>query len=106
MLYFRPALRRVAWPILDVRHFSDINRALLLKAGAALNLVRGTAERLLENLRSRIATEAEALYIEVEAEKARISNGRENLSATMAGELRCLRTVLHAVIKEMTEKIA
>ena len=101
-----PAQTQLAWPILGVRHFSDINRALLLEAGAALNLAKGTAERLMENLRSRIAKEAEALYAEVEAENARISNERPNLSATMAGESRCLRTVLHTVIKETTKQIA
>lgn len=101
-----PAQTQLAWPILGVRRFSDINRALLLEAGAALNLAKGTTERLMEYLRSRIAKEAEALYAEIEAENARISNERPNLSATMAGESRCLRTVLRTVIKEMTKQIA
>lgn len=100
-----PAQTQLAWPILGVRHFSDINRALLLEAGAALNLARGTAERLLENLRSRIAREAEVLYADVVAENARISNERPNLSATVAGESRCLRTILHTIIKAMTKQI-
>jgi serine/threonine-protein kinase HipA len=100
------AQTRLAWPILGVRHFSDIGRALLLEAGAALNLARSTAIRLLENLRSRIAKEAEALYTEVEAENAAITRERPILSATMAGESRCLRAILHTVIKEMTQRIA
>ncbi len=57
-----PAQTRLAWPILGVRHFSDINRTLLLEAGAALSRAKGTAERLLEHLRSRAVQEAEALY--------------------------------------------
>ncbi len=101
-----PAQTQLAWPILGERYFSDINRALLLDAGAALNLAKGTAERLLENLRSRIAQEAEVLYAEVEAENARASNERPDLSATMAGESRCLRIILHPIIKEMTKQIA
>jgi serine/threonine-protein kinase HipA len=101
-----PAQTQLAWPILEGRHFSDINRALLLEAGAALNLAKGTAERLLENLRSRIAQEAEVLYAEIEAENAPFSNERPYLSATMAGESRCLRTILHIIIKEMTKQIA
>jgi serine/threonine-protein kinase HipA len=101
-----PAQTQLAWPILGVRHFSDINRALLLETGASLNLAKGTAERLLENLRSRAEPEAEALCAEVEAENAQIAHARPALSATMAGESRCLRTILHAVIKEMTKQIA
>ena len=101
-----PAQTQLAWPILGVRHFSDIRRGLLLEAGVALNLVKGTAERLLENLRSRIVSEAEALYAEVEAENARIAHARPELAATMAGESRCVRAISHTVIKEMARQIA
>lgn len=101
-----PAQTQLAWPVLGVRHFSDIRRGLLLEAGAALNLVKGTAERLLESLRSRIVSEAEALYTEVEAENARITQALPGLAATMAGESRCLRAILHTVVQEMARQIA
>ena len=89
-----------------MRHFSDINRGLLLEAGTSLNLAKGTAQRLLENLRSRAVQEAEALYAEVEAENAKIASARPELSATMAGESRSLRAILHTVLKEMAKQIA
>ena len=101
-----PAQTQLAWPILGLRHFSDISHGLLLEAGASLNLAKGTAERLLESLRGRATREAEALYAEVEAENARIAHARPELSATMAGESRCLRVVLHTVLEEMTRQIA
>lgn len=101
-----PVQTQLAWPILGVRHFSDIKRALLLEAGAALNLAKGTAERLLENLRRRVVQEAQALYAEVGAENAQIAHARPELSATMAGESRCLRAILHTVVKEMAKQIA
>jgi serine/threonine-protein kinase HipA len=101
-----PAQTQLAWPILGVRYFSDINRALLLEAGASLNLAKGTAERLLEKLRFRAVQEAEALYAEVEAENALIAHVRPELSATMAGESRCIRTILHTVLKEMAKQTA
>ena len=101
-----PARTQLAWPILGVRHYPDINRGLLLEAGASLNLARGTAERLLENLRSRAIQEADALFAEVETENARIADARPELSAKMAGESRCLRAVLHTVLKEMTRQLA
>lgn len=100
-----PTQTQLAWPIFGVRYFSDINRALLLEAGAALNLAKGTAERLLENLRSRVTQEAEALYAEVESENADIAHIRPGLSATMAGESRCLRSILHTIIKDMAKRL-
>ena len=101
-----PAQTRLAWPILGVQHFSGIDRALLLGAGASLNLARGTAERLLERLRSRVVQEAESLYAEIDTENARIVHARPELSATMAGESRCLGTILHTVIREMVQRLA
>ncbi len=101
-----PAQTQLAWPILGARHFSDINRELLLEAGAVLNLAKGTADRLLEYLRSRVTQEAEILYGEVQAENAGIASARPALSATMAGESRCLRTILHTIIKAMARQIA
>ena len=101
-----PAQTQLAWPILGVRHFSDIHRSLLLEAGGVLNLAKGTAERLLESLRSRAMREAEALYAEVEAENTRIAHAHPELSAKMAGESRCLRTILHTIITEMLKQIA
>lgn len=100
-----PVQTRLAWPILGARHFSEISRSLLLDAGAALNLARATAERLLENLHSRIMHEAEVLYAEFETENKQIAQARPELSATLMGEARCLRTILHAVIKEMVKQI-
>lgn len=101
-----PTRTQLAWPILGVRHFSDINRALLIEGGASLNLAKGTAERLLESLRSRVVQIAEALYAEVEAANELIVQASPHLSATMAGESRCLRSILHIVIKEMARQIA
>jgi len=101
-----PAQTPLAWPILGVRHFSEIDRALLLAAGAALQLARGTAERLLDRLQTRLLPEAEALYAEVETENAAIAQARPTLAATMAGESRGLRAMLHTVLKTMTRQLA
>ena len=101
-----PVHTQLAWPLLGERHFSAISRGLLLEAGAVLNLAKGTAERLLENLRQRVVQQAEALYAEVEADNARLLQARPELAATLAGEARCLRTLLHTVIKEMAQQLA
>jgi len=101
-----PAQTQLAWPILGVSNFSGVNRNLLLKAGTALNLAKGTAERLLESLRSRVLREAETLYAEIETENAQLIATRPELSACLAGELRCLRAILHTVIKTMAQQTA
>ena len=61
---------------------------------------------MLENPRSLAVQEAEAQYAEVEADNAQIASARPELSATMAGESRCLRAILHTVLKEMAKQIA
>jgi serine/threonine-protein kinase HipA len=101
-----PARSALAWPILGARRFADIDRGLLVAAGVALGLGKGTADRLLESLRSRIASKAAALYAEVEVENARIVEGRPGLAATFAGEARSLRTVLRVVIADMAKRLA
>ena len=100
-----PDQTQLAWPILGVLHFSDINRELLLEAGGALNLAKGTAERVLESLRGRILAETEALYADVEAENAHLIATRPELGITLTGETRCLRTIQHTVIKEMARQL-
>lgn len=101
-----PTRTRLAWPILEVSHFSDIRRELLLQAGAELSLARGTAERLLEKLRSRIEPAAQTLYAELEAGNAKLCREHPHLTATLAGESRCIRTILHTIIKEMAKQTA
>ncbi|HMW73274.1 MAG TPA: HipA domain-containing protein, partial [Cellvibrionaceae bacterium] len=101
-----PLETQLAWPILGVRHFSDVNRALLIKAGASLNLAKGTAERLLEHVRSRAVYEAEMLYAKIEAENAQLAQLNPELSATMVGEARCIRAIIYTVLKEMAKQIA
>jgi hypothetical protein len=78
-----PEQTQLAWPILGVRHFSSISRSVLLEAGAALSLAKGTADRVLESLRGRVAAEAQALCAEVEAENAEIVGVRPELAALL-----------------------
>jgi serine/threonine-protein kinase HipA len=101
-----PDQTQLAWPILGVRHISDIDRSLLIQAGAALSIAKTTAERLLDNLVRRIVSATESLYAEVESENATLIHQRPELAATLAGESRCLRAIHYAVIKEMAGKLS
>lgn len=101
-----PLQTRLAWPILGVQHFSDLNKTLLLDAGQALHLNKNTAHRLLTSLSSRIVQEATMLYHDIENENTLILRRRPELTATLSGELRCLRTVIYTIIKEIVRQVS
>jgi serine/threonine-protein kinase HipA len=100
-----PGQTELAWPILGVARFSDLNRALMLDAGAALGINKVTATRFFNLLRDRITGAAKELYDEVETENAALLKIRPELAATFAGELRCLRAITHNVINHMVAKL-
>ncbi len=100
-----PKQTELAWPILGVSRFADINRQLLIDAAAVLNISKSTAIRLIDNLCNRIENESLRLYTETQNDNNNIILNRPELSATFAGESRCLRTILHVVIKEMVQRL-
>ncbi|MEI8385535.1 MAG: HipA domain-containing protein [Nitrosomonadaceae bacterium] len=100
-----PDQTQLAWPILDVRYISEVDRALLIRAGTELSMTKVTAERLLDNLCRKIGSETEALYAEFESENIVLAQQDSGLRATLAGESRCLRTIQYTVIREMTQKL-
>ena len=101
-----PTQTQLAWPILGVSHFHQVNRNLLLQAAAELNLSSVTAQRLLDNLRKRIMQQAAKLNTEFELANAILLRARPELSATFAGESRCLRVIEHTIIKDMVFRVA
>lgn len=100
-----PDLTTLAWPLLGVERFSEVNCELLLAAAQVLGIARSTAERLLAEQRDRISGQAEALLAQVEQENNEWLVARPELAATLAGELRCLRTIVHGVIREMAKRL-
>ena len=96
----------LAWPILDATRFSQIDRGLILQAARGLGINRSTADRLLAQQRDRIVTTAEALYRQFDNDASRRLQARPELGPTMAGESRCLRAIIHTVIKEMVVRLA
>jgi serine/threonine-protein kinase HipA len=100
-----PARTELSWPVRDVLRFAQVDRTLLIDAGADLNIAKATAERLLENLRARIAQEAKMLMADIELENAEIAAARPELSARLAAELRCIRAILHAVVMPMAKQL-
>lgn len=95
----------LAWPIMDKLRFADIDRATLLDAGRALGLQTTTAQRFLDKMLSQIVGKAQGLYDEIAAENLQIAHVRPELGATMAGEERCLRAIIHNVINPMVSQL-
>ncbi len=100
-----PNRTELAWPVLGVRHFADVSHNLLLQAGEALGIRPSAVKRLLEVQRNRIVDEASRLLTEVEVENEKLIQQRRELAETLAGEIRCLRGILHVIIREMAQKL-
>lgn len=100
-----PDHTQLAWPILNVYKFEQIDRTLLLKAAQVMGIAKGTAERLLDALCDRIEAQTTALLSEVQKENVLITRERAELAATMGGELRCLRTIQHTIVKHMAQRL-
>jgi serine/threonine-protein kinase HipA len=100
-----PDQTRLAWPILGIQRFGELTKDHMLEAGAAMRIEKPTATRLIEQLRGRISDSATKLYHSIETENAGLLVNRPELAATFAGELRCLRAIVHNVINEMTSRL-
>lgn len=100
-----PAATTMAWPLEGRARIAEIDRQCLMEAGEAMRIKPNTVARLLDSLRGKLAGEAQALYAQVERENAELIAQRPELAATLAGELRCLRSILHVVIAEQVARL-
>ncbi|MHC1481609.1 HipA domain-containing protein [Frateuria aurantia] len=100
-----PAAAELAWPMQGRRVFADIDPACLLAAAAELGLSRDTAARLLRTMQTRIEREAALLLARVEQDNQQLSALRPALGPGLQGELRCLRAMVHVVIKDMLAQL-
>lgn len=91
-----PDATTLAWPILGVERFSGLSFDGLVAAGEALGLRKATAERMIRLQRDSIFEIAEALYRDVEAAV---------VGSNVAGELRAVRAIIHAVIRQMVTQL-
>ncbi|WKN20195.1 HipA domain-containing protein [Azotobacter vinelandii] len=100
-----PAATTLAWPLEGRARIAEVDRRCLLEASEILRIKPATATRLLDSLRGRIADEARALHAQVERENAVLIDRRPELAATFAGEMRCLRAIIHVVIAEQVARL-
>lgn len=100
-----PQRTELAWPLPGAARFAELTRAAVIDAGIALGLARATATRLLEHTRTRILAAADAVQAQVRQEQAASSAADPALGPGLAGEDRCLRTIVHVVIRDMVAKL-
>lgn len=100
-----PDLTELAWPIEGASRFSNVNRALLVKAGETLGLNESTTTRVVQKMREQILAQAQKIYTEVQTENEQLLADRPELASIFAGELRCMRAIIHGVIQHMVGKI-
>ena len=83
---------------MGAQRFADIDRAVMVEAGRAMGIQQATVVRLLDRQRDRIVAAAEQLNAELEA-------AADGL-VTPAGETRCVRAIIHTVIRQMAAHLA
>jgi serine/threonine-protein kinase HipA len=98
-----PDQAQLAWPILGVDRFCRVSKGLRLDAAGQMGIGKSTAERIMGALCAKTWEQAQVLYEAVESDNAALSQARAELSATLAGEGRSLRAIIHVVINEMTQ---
>jgi serine/threonine-protein kinase HipA len=106
----------VAWPrstlgtvIPGAERFHEVTYRALLDAGLVLGLGPATARRLLDELLTRLPLHTAALLAAVDQEydtpSADASAAVHAGAATKAGERQLLRTICHAVIRDMLDQV-
>ena len=89
-------------PLPGAAHFSEVTRSSMLEAGAALGLGKATVQRELDLMVQKIEAQAATLYDAIGEENARLPAA---LHATLAGEMRLLRSIRHVVIPDMLARL-
>ena len=90
-----PDRTSLAWPIFDAERFAELTFDKLVEAGQALGLQKPVAERQIRQQRDKIADVAEQLY----------GASLENEPEASPAEQRCMRGIIHAVIKPMVQQL-
>ncbi len=112
-VYDSPAFGKNNWPgtllpwqLCGRTTFGELTRATILEAAAVLGIQSETANRLLNAQLGRIGAHADELLTAVEGENTRLATERGELAATFAGEMRCMRAIAKAVIRDMVAKVS
>lgn len=78
---------------------------LLVAAGEDMGISPTATSRIVREMAGRIDAKAAAVLATMEAENQVLLAARPELGATLTGEDRCVRAIVHIVIREMSTKL-
>lgn len=96
----------MAWPIQNSPRIIDQNARRLIDAAQTMGIPEAAARRQLVSMRKNILEQASLILEEVQQENSNLLRERPELAATFAGEMRCLRAIVHVVIQDMCRNTA
>jgi serine/threonine-protein kinase HipA len=100
-----PEQASMAWPINGTQRLVEITRPLLISAGETMGIKATTARDNIRKLVDSVRIEAPKLLDEVIQQNEQLQHDRPELGATLAGEVRLLRSINAIVISEMTAQL-
>ncbi|ARU88481.1 HipA domain-containing protein [Pseudomonas sp. M30-35] len=100
-----PVQSEMAWPINGTQRLLDISTPLLISAGETMGIKPTTARDNILKLVDRVRVEAPKLLDEVMQQNEQLLQDRPELGATLAGEVRLLRSINSIIINEMTAQL-
>ncbi len=100
-----PEQATLAWPIHGTQRLTAITAPLLVTAGEAMGIKPTTARDTLRKLVDKVRLEAPKLLDDVIQQNEELLAQRPELGATLAGEVRLLRSINAIVISEMTAQL-
>ncbi|MCQ4257856.1 hypothetical protein NA619_07540 [Pseudomonas stutzeri] len=101
----RPEQATLAWPTQGAQRLTAITAPLLVTAGEAMDIKPTTARETIRKLVDKVRMEAPKLLNEVLHQNEELLVQRPELGATLAGEVRLLRSINAIVISEMTAQL-
>jgi len=101
-----PEQANMAWPINGTQRLVEITAPLLVAAGATMGIKATTARDNIRKLVESVRIEAPKLLDEVIQQNEKLQQDRPELGATLAGEVRLLRSINAIVISEMTAQLS
>ena len=100
-----PEQATLAWPIHGTQRLTAITAPLLITAGEAMGIKPTTARDSLRKLVHKVRMEAPKLLDDVMQQNEELLAQRPELGATLAAEVRLLRSINAIVVSEMTTQL-
>ena len=100
-----PDQSELAWKIRGSARFADMTTSLLVAAGDDMGISPTSARRIVREMADNIDAKAAEVMATMQEENRLLVVARPELGATFAGEERCVRAIVHMVIRETSARL-